>query len=29
MRSPWLIDFNILNSSVVGFLAVLFLSSFA
>ncbi len=29
MRSPWLIDFNILNSSVVDFLAVLFLSSFA
>lgn len=29
MRSPCLIDFNILNSSVVDFLAVLSLSSFA
>ncbi len=29
MRSPWLVDFNILNSSVVDFLAVLSLSSFA
>ncbi len=28
MRSPCLVDFNILNSSIVDFLAVLSLSSF-